>query len=198
MFKLGLTGGIGSGKSTCAQILRELGAGAVDADAISRAATQSGGAAMAAIAHEFGSNALLPDGSLNRAWMREQAFANPEVKKRLEAIIHPIVRQRIQDDVQSCTAAVCVLDIPLLVESRDWRSRVDAVWVVDCDETTQIERAHARSGLQSAQVQAVIEQQASRARRRAAADAVIHNDDLTLAELKREVSALYAELLQRL
>jgi dephospho-CoA kinase len=188
--RVGLTGGIGSGKSTVLHMLRELGAAAIDADAISRATTAAGGAAIPAIAARFGSDFITPDGALDRDRMRAQVYADPAARRDLEAIIHPLVgaESARQAAMAEAAGARCVVfDIPLLVESGRWRALVDRVLVVDCQPATQIARVQARSGLAEAQVQAIIAAQAPRRQRLGAADVVIVNDDLTLDQLRAEV-----------
>jgi dephospho-CoA kinase len=194
MRTIGLTGGIGSGKSTVAKMLAEKGIPIIDADVISKALTQSGGAAMAAIAQTFGEGMLAQDGSLNREAMRALMLQDASAKARLESLIHPLVGQQI-DAQLSCAkvsgAALAVVDIPLLVEGGSrWRSRLDAIWVVDCEPATQVARVQARSGWPLAQIEAVMAAQASRAQRLACADAVISNEGLSLAQLQAQVNAL--------
>lgn len=198
MRKIGLTGGIGSGKSTVARILAEQGLALVDADAISRAVTQSGGAAMPLIHAAFGDSVLATDGSLSRDAMRKLMLSNASIKARLEGILHPLIGEQINQSLaraEQSGAEAAVLDIPLLVEgdSKDtvrWRHRLDTVWVVDCRAETQMARVQMRSGWAPAQIEAVITAQASREQRLAAADAVIFNDGLSLEALETEVLAL--------
>jgi len=188
--RVGLTGGIGSGKSTVLQILAELGAAAVDADAISRATTAAGGAAIAAISQRFGAAFITSEGSLDRARMREHAYADPQARKLLEDIIHPLVGQESARQVQAALDAgvpCIVFDIPLLVESGRWRSQVDRVLVVDCSPETQVERVVERSGLQPQAVRAIMAAQAPRSLRLAAADIVICNEGLSLEQLRDNV-----------
>lgn len=189
--RIGLTGGIGSGKSTVAAALAALGAAVVDTDAISRSLTLSGGAAMPAIEAQFGAEFVDVTGALDRARMRELVFAEPAARQRLEAILHPLIRAETARQAEAAGAAVVVFDVPLLIESGRWREQVDRVLVVDCREATQIERVMARSGWTREAVQAVLAQQASRRARRAGADAVIYNDGLSLPELRDEVKALW-------
>jgi dephospho-CoA kinase len=189
--RIGLTGGIGSGKSTVGALLTNHGATLVDTDLIARQLTLPAGAAIAAIAAAFGADAIDPSGALDRARMRETVFADASAKRRLEAILHPLIGLESQRQAAASTAPVVVFDVPLLVESGRWRGLVDKVLVVDCSEATQVERVVARSGWARDAVQAVISQQASRAQRRAAADAVICNDAITLAELTAQVDALW-------
>jgi dephospho-CoA kinase len=190
--RVGLTGGIGSGKSTVARLLGEHGACVIDTDQIARRLTQPGGAAIEAIATAFGADMIDSDGALNRDRMRELVFSDASQKRRLEAILHPLIGQRTEREARSSAANVVVFDVPLLVESEPWRSRVDKVLVVDCLDATQIDRVVARSGWAPAAVRAVIDQQASRRQRRAVADAVIFNDGISPAQLALEVQALWA------
>jgi len=189
--RIGLTGGIGSGKSTVAALLAAHGASVIDTDAISRRLTAPGGAALPAVATAFGGEFIDASGALDRPRMRALAFADPQARLRLEAILHPLIGAETQRQAQAAAACVTVFDVPLLVESGHWRERVDKVLVVDCRETTQIERVVARSGWTRAAVQAVVAQQASRAQRRACADAVIYNDGIDGAELAVQVQALW-------
>jgi len=188
--RVGLTGGIGSGKSTVLQMLADLGAAAIDADAISRATTAAGGAAIAAIGQRFGADFITPQGALDRDRMRQHAYADPQARKQLEEIIHPLVGQESARQVEAALAAgtrCIVFDIPLLVESGRWRSQVDRVLVVDCSPQTQVDRVVARSGLKPDEILAIIGAQASRAQRLAAADVVICNEGLSLEQLRDNV-----------
>jgi dephospho-CoA kinase len=193
VLRLGLTGGIGSGKSTVAQMLVQRRATLIDADAISRASTALGGSSIAQIAEQFGPDAITADGAMNRDVMRQRVFADPTVKRQLEAIIHPLVSQECARQAEQALYAGCgllVFDIPLLVESNRWRQQLDKVLVVDCEEATQISRVMQRSDWTQEAVKSVIAQQASRARRLAAADLVIYNDGLTLGELAAQVAQI--------
>lgn len=179
-FRLGLTGGIGSGKSTVAARLQARGATLIDADHISRSLTASSGMALPLIAQAFGADLIDAQGALNRARMRELVFADPSARQRLEAILHPLIAEQTRQQHEAAVAAgskLIVHDIPLLVESGHWRTRLDGVLVVDCRESTQTERVMARSALTHEAVQAIIDAQATRAQRLATADWVIHNDD---------------------
>ena len=191
MPRIGLTGGIGSGKSTVAMLLAQHGAAIVDTDLIARRLTLPGGAAISAIATAFGADLIDAGGALDRARMREIVFADPQKKRRLEAILHPLIGIEADRQAGSAGASAVVFDVPLLVESGRWRARVDKVLVVDCSETTQIERAVSRSGWTAEAVQAVIDQQATRAQRRSCADAVICNDAITHAQLAEQVRTLW-------
>jgi dephospho-CoA kinase len=194
--RLGLTGGIGSGKSTVASFMASAGAAVMDADAISRALTLPGGRAIPAILAEFGEQLIAPDGAMNRDAMRALVFSNPESKRQLEAIIHPLVGQVLQEESIAATAAghAClVYDVPLLVESGErWRRQVDWVCVVDCDVETQIQRVMSRSQLGRAEIERIISQQASRQQRLDSADAVIFNEGIDLAHLKQLVHEMMA------
>ncbi|QXZ09904.1 dephospho-CoA kinase [Comamonas sp. Y33R10-2] len=179
-FRLGLTGGIGSGKSTVALRLQERGATLIDADHISRSLTAVGGTALPSIAQAFGSDIIDTQGALNRARMRELVFADPQARQKLEGIIHPLIAEQTRLQHEAAITAgskLIVHDIPLLVESSHWRSKLDGVLVVDCRESTQIERVIARSGLSADTVQNIIAAQATRAQRLAAADWVLYNDE---------------------
>lgn len=190
VLRLGLTGGIGSGKSTVAQALVARGAALVDADAISRQLTAPGGGAIQALSRQFGPQIITPDGAMERDQMRRLAFGNPDVKAQLEAIIHPLVSlQAAQLSRRAVEAGhrCIVFDIPLLVESGRWRQQLDRVLVVDCTEETQVQRVMARNALSRAMVEKIIAGQASRARRLAAADACICNEGMSLDDLRQLV-----------
>ena len=194
--RLGLTGGIGSGKSTVAAFMAQAGAAVMDADAISRSLTQAGGQAIPAILAEFGETLITPEGAMNRDAMRALVFSNPQTKRQLEAIIHPLVAQALQAQTQAAIEAgkkCLVFDVPLLVESGErWRRQVDWVCVVDCQTNTQIQRVMARSQLARPEIEAIMAQQASRAQRLASADAVIYNDGLDLDQLQTAVHEMMA------
>ena len=188
--RVGLTGGIGSGKSTVLAMLAERGAAVIDADAISRAVTAAGGPAIAAIRQHFGADFIAADGSLDRARMRAHAYADPAARRQLEAIIHPLVSAHSAAQVSAAEAAgqpCIVFDIPLLVESGRWRRQLDHVLVIDCLPETQLARVTRRSGLAAEEVRAILAAQASRAERLAAADTVIFNDGLSFEALRAEV-----------
>lgn len=188
--RLGLTGGVGSGKSTAAQMLSTLGAALIDADASSRALTASGGQAISALRNEFGSSFITPEGAMDREAMRALAFRDADAKKRLESIIHPLVGAETHRQTLAALDAgyrLIVFDIPLLVESGRWRRQLDAILVIDCTTSTQIRRVVQRNALSPNQVQSIIEAQAGREHRLSAADAVIFNDDLSMDALRGEV-----------
>ena len=186
---IGLTGGIGSGKSTVSHMLVKLGAHLVDTDAISRALTAPGGDGIEPIRHTFGAEMIDAHGAMDRTRMRTLAFADPSALQQLEAILHPLIGQ--QADLHAAKAAPdqhVVYDVPLLVESGDrWRNKVDHILVVDCEPETQIARVMARSGWPREAVEKVLAQQAKREIRLAAADHVILNQGITLEQLHAEV-----------
>lgn len=192
LMKLGLTGGVGSGKSTVAAFLEACGAGRFDADAVSRELTAAHGAAMPLIAQAFGAGVVAPDGSLDRAAMRERVFQDAQQRKRVESILHPMIAERREAFMQAWAGRSVVFDVPLLAESPAWRARVDRIVVVDCLESTQVARVMARSGLSAADVQSIMHTQATRAQRRAVADAVIYNEGLSLQDLEQVVQGLWA------
>ena len=189
---IGLTGGIGRGKSTVAALLVAQGAHLVDTDAIARSLTAPGGGAMPAVAQAFGPTFVAPDGALDRARMRALAFADAGAKARLEAILHPLIGAEASRQAASAGGRPVVFDVPLLTPGSAWRARVARVLVVDCSEDTQAARVAARPGWDEALARSVIAQQIPRAQRRALADAVIHNDGLTLEALGAEVQALWS------
>lgn len=191
--RIGLTGGIGSGKSTVARILVDCGAALIDADAISRQLTAPGGAAVSELARQFGPQLITPEGAMDRDRMRQLAFGDPAIKGRLEAIIHPLVSQESLRQSSAAVAAgrACIVfDIPLLVESGRWRQQLDRVLVVDCTEDTQIARVMVRNAWPREVVEKIMAGQASRAQRLAAADICICNEGLSLETLDRLVRQL--------
>ena len=192
---VGLTGGIGSGKSAAAQAFEELGITAIDADAIAHALTRAGGAAMAPIRAAFGADYVAPDGALARARMRELVFADAAKKRQLESILHPMIRSRTNELVQAARSPYVILMVPLLIESSDYRKRCQRILVVDCPEELQVERVMARSGIAAEQVRAIMANQVARKARLAAADDVIDNSQ-GLAQLRRQVESLHARYLQ--
>jgi dephospho-CoA kinase len=188
--RLGLTGGIGSGKSTVANLLRIRGAFIIDADAISRACTAPQGAAMPAIAHAFGPDVIDANGGLDREIMRQRVFNDATARSRLEQIVHPVVGQQIAQQAhlaETAGAQLLVFDIPLLVESAHWRQSLNHILVVDCRIETQISRVMQRSQLTVADVEKIIAVQASRSARLHSADSVLFNDDCSIASLECKV-----------
>jgi len=190
-FVVGLTGGIGSGKSAAADEFARLGASVVDADAIAHELTRPNGAAITAIRRAFGDEAIAADGSMDRKRVREIVFADLAAKARLEGILHPLIRAESGRRLEAARGPYAVLVVPLLIESGDYRKRVHRVAVVDCSEEQQVARVGARSGLSPDEVRRIIGTQASREERRAAADDVIDNSG-TLAALHQQIAALHA------
>jgi dephospho-CoA kinase len=172
---VGLTGGIGSGKSTVADLFAARGAVVVDTDAIAHELTGPGGAAIPAIRAEFGEGVIRSDGGLDRDAMRERAFGDPAARRRLEAILHPMIRAESRRRLDAADGPYALLVVPLLVESGDRAGGVDRILVVDCPVEVQIERVVRRNGLTRERVQTILAAQASRAQRLAAADDVIDN-----------------------
>ena len=191
---IGLTGGIGSGKTTVADAFGRLGAAVIDTDAIAHALTAPHGAAIGPIRAAFGTRAIAPDGRLDRAWMRARVFGDPAERVRLEAILHPMIRAEVERQIEAAEhsgAPYALLVVPLLIESGGWVGRVERVLVVDCDEATQVERVMRRNGLAREQVQAILAAQATRGERLAHADDVIDNGG-DPAGLPARVAALHA------
>ena len=189
--RIGLTGGIGSGKSTVAGLLVQHGALLIDTDAIARELTLAGGAAIEPIRAAFGAPFIDAGGALERARMRELAFNDAGAKRRLEAILHPLIGAETDRRFSASAEPIIVFDVPLLVESgARWRRKMDAVLLVDCSEGTQVERVSGRAGWTRESAAAVIAQQAARSARRACADAVIYNEAISLEQLAAEVASL--------
>lgn len=191
--RLGLTGGIGSGKSTVAKLLQTHGAHLIDADAIARSATVAGGSAIPHIRATFGADSLTPEGALDRDKMRRLAFSDASVRAQLESIVHPLVGMAIEQaaELAETAGANClVFDIPLLVESAHWRKRLHRVLVVDCSSETQTQRVMQRNGLSRAEVEKIMAAQASRSQRLQAADAALFNDAIHLDELAVQVQQI--------
>jgi dephospho-CoA kinase len=190
-FSIGLTGGIGSGKTTVANMFAERGASIVDTDVIAHSLTAPGGPAMPAIIAEFGPEFADATGALDRARMRQLVFADAGAKARLEAILHPRIRDGALAAGAAATGSYVIYAVPLLVESGTWRSRVARVLVIDCREEVQIARVMARNNLPESQVLAIMAAQASRAQRLAAADDIIENND-GIAALGPQIDRLHA------
>lgn len=192
---IGLTGGIGSGKSTVAALFAEHGAGIIDTDAIAHLLTQAGGEAIAAIRAAFGSDYLTDDGALDRAKMRGLIFSDATAKQQLEQILHPLIFEQAKAQLRQLQDKPYILAVvPLLPESRTFRPWVQRVLVVDCDENTQVARVIGRSRLGEAEVRAIIARQTSRAGRLELADDVIHNE-AGLDSLARQVGILHERYL---
>lgn len=188
---LGLTGGIGSGKTTVANMLADMGVQVVDADRIARSVTEPGGKAIDAIRCVFGAEFIDGTGAMNRGAMRQKVFGDPVALGKLEAITHPLIGQEIAHVVSAQSPdSVVALDIPLLVESKRWPQQLDAVMVVDCSVQTQMARVKQRNGWPDETVQAIVRSQASREQRLSVADVVISNDGISLAVLNSQLQGL--------
>ena len=193
-FCVGLTGGIGSGKSSAARMFEELGAGVVDTDAIAHELTRPGGAALNAIRGAFGDEYIAADGGLLRPRMRQLVFSDAAARAKLEAILHPLIRDETRARVAAARAPYVVIVVPLLLETRAYRELTRRVAIVDCTEQVQLARTMDRSGLTEPEVRAIMATQLPRARRLAAADDVLHNDG-DLVGLRQEVQALHGRYL---
>lgn len=189
MLKVGVTGGLGAGKSTVSEAFSRLGAAVIDTDEIARELTRSRGEAISAIRESFGETVLDPDGGLNRAAMRARILADAAAKRQLEAILHPLIRAEVGRRLLKMGAPYVLVVVPLLVETRAYEGLFDRVLVVDCGEETQVQRALARGGWAEAEIRAMMACQASREDRLACADDII-DTDCDLDELGRRVATL--------
>lgn len=194
-FTLGLTGGIGSGKTTVANMFAGLGAAVVDTDQIAHRLTAPGGLAIAAIRSQFGDAFITPDGAMDRAAMRRHVFSDSAEKQKLEQILHPLIRLQTESEAQHAIGDYLIFVVPLLVESGNWKNRCDRILVVDCDESTQIQRVMARNGLSEQQVHAIMQAQAGRQQRLLAADDVIVNQG-NFEEVRERVLQLHLKYLR--
>jgi dephospho-CoA kinase len=195
MFSIGLTGGIGSGKSLVADRFASHGVSIIDSDVIAHAVTAPGGPAMPAIEAAFGPEFVTADGALDRARMRALVFSNLDAKHVLESITHPLIRAASEAAAQAASGPYRMFVVPLLVESGNWKQRADRVLVVDCTRETQIDRVMRRSGFTRAQVESIMQRQASREARLAVADDVIDNDKATADAVCEQVDALHRRYL---
>ncbi|MEW5943190.1 MAG: dephospho-CoA kinase [Pseudomonadota bacterium] len=195
MLCIGLTGGIGCGKSTAAQMFADLGAGVVDADRIAHRLTAAGQPALAAIRREFGPDCFLPDGSFDRATLRRLVFSDQGAKAKLEGILHPLIRQEVMAEIAASRAPYLLIVIPLLLETRQYNDLIRRVLVVDCDEAQQVARAAARSRLAPEEVRAIMAAQLPRAERLRLADDILQNRG-DLADLKAQVEKLHCQYLR--
>lgn len=191
---VGLTGGIGSGKSTIANAFASHGVNIVDTDRIAHQVSAPGGAAIDALRAQFGDAAIASDGSMDRDWMRQRVFDNEQERRKLEQILHPIIRQITNEQVMAQPKPYVMIDVPLLIESGNWESRCDRVLVVDCQVQTQIERVMKRNGFTRERIDSIIAVQATREQRLAAADDVIDND-ADLAQSLKHVDELHKQYL---
>lgn len=194
-FVVGLTGGIGSGKSAAADEFARLGATVVDTDAIAHGLTQAGGPAIPEVERIFGEDVIGPSGAMDRRKMRELVFADPVAKRALESLLHPMIREESHRRIAAASGPYVVHVVPLLIESGEHRVAVDRVLVVDCPEDVQVARVKTRSGLSDAEVRAIMGSQASRAERLAAADDVIDNGG-SLDALRKQVAAFHEKYLR--
>jgi dephospho-CoA kinase len=194
-FCVGLTGGIGCGKSRATEIFAQLGAGVVDTDVISRELTAAGGAGSKALAAEFGPDYVLPDGSLDRARMRALVFTESAAKRKLEAILHPLIRAATRERIASATEPYVIVVVPLLLETGAYRELLGRILVVDCDEEQQVLRTVARSGLSEDEVRAIMAAQLPRRERLKHADDVLHND-VDIKWLRAQVETLHGRYLE--
>lgn len=195
-YAIGLTGGIGCGKTTVADMFAAHGASVIDTDQIAHALTAPQGAAMPALLAEFGPEFATPEGALDRARMRALVFSDPGARTRLEAILHPRIRAATAAAALLATGPYTIFVVPLLIESGDWRERVARIVAIDCPEEMQVARVMARNGLAEAQVRAIMATQVSRARRLQEADDVVCNDD-GLDALAPQVARLHAFYLEQ-
>lgn len=194
-YSVGLTGGIGSGKTLVADMFAALGAAVIDTDQIAHQLSAPQGAAIPLLIAEFGAEFITAEGALDRARMRALVFAEPAARQRLEAILHPLIRIATEAAAARASGPYRMFVVPLLVESGTWKSRIDRLLVVDCPESLQVERVMRRSGLDEVQVRAIMAAQASREQRLAVADDVIANDG-DAAALTPRVERLHAFYLQ--
>ena len=194
-YVIGLTGGIGSGKSAAASMFEELGAAIVDTDQIAHELTRPGGSAMPAIGDRFGPEYLAEDGGLDRTRMRRLVFHDPVAKKKLEAVLHPLIREESLARIAAATQTYVVAVVPLLLETGAYREITDRVLVVDCAEDRQVQRAMQRSGITEDGVRAIMTAQLPRAERLARADDVLSNDR-SLAYLRRQVTQLHGKYME--
>ena len=194
-FIIGLTGGIGCGKSTVSQLFAELGACIIDTDTIAHALTQANGPGLPDIAHVFGDDYIDQHGALDRKRMRDLIFTDPDAKTRLEAILHPLIYQAVIADIASHpNATYILLIVPLLIESQRYVNLVQRVLVVDCDEQQQISRTMMRSGLSEHAVQCIMQNQISRQHRLQHADDIIMNNH-SLASTRQQIAELHQRYL---
>jgi len=191
---VGLTGGIGSGKSVASGMFGELGAAVVDTDEISRALTAPGGAAIAPMRQSFGRESIAADGGLDRARMRNLVFGDTDAKRKLEGILHPRIRDRLRADVAAARQPYVIAVVPLLFETGAYLDLLQRVLVVDCEESEQVRRASARSGLSEREVRAIMAAQLPRAERVKRADDVLVNDG-SIEALRPQVARLHARYL---
>ena len=199
MLKIGLTGGIGSGKTSVSDFFAGLGVPVIDTDVIARQLTARDGSALPALRAIWGESVMRTDGELDRDALRRRIFADPEERRQLESILHPLIRRQVVAALAELDAPYAVVVIPLLVETGNYRELLDRILVVDCPESLQLERVRARSGLSVEEVSAIISAQADRTSRIAAADDVISNDadKRSLRDQVAAIDAKYREIAGR-
>ena len=198
MLKVGLTGGVGSGKSTIAAMFAQHGAGIIDADAISHEITRAGGVAIDPLRSSFGADSIAANGALDRDYMRALVFSDLPARRRLEALLHPLIRAAMHDRAAALAAtgvAYTVLVVPLLIESGSWRDYIGRVLVVDCSIKTQVERVCTRSAMSEASARSIVAAQASRQQRLAAANDVLFNE-APLSDVLPKVERLHRAYLR--
>ncbi|HEY0722332.1 MAG TPA: dephospho-CoA kinase [Gammaproteobacteria bacterium] len=193
MLRIGLTGGIGCGKTAACRIFSELGIPVIDADQISREVVAPGTSGLVALTQLFGSTILTPEQELDRQALRVRIFADPALRKSVETILHPLIKQRMVEQSSALHAPYVILAIPLLLEA-GWRDMVDRILVIDCPVETQIKRTMARDGISRAQVEAIIATQLERAARLALADDIVTNDS-SFEQLREQINALHLRYL---
>jgi dephospho-CoA kinase len=194
---IGLTGGIGSGKSTVSKILHQLGAVIIDADAISKQLSSPKGSALPFLASAFGQEYINADGGLDREKMRTLAFNDPAAKEKLQKILHPLIRDEMMKQASEASSQgyfTIVFDIPLLVESAHWRPVFDKIVVVDCSEETQFIRIKKRNAWSADSIRNILNNQSSRKSRLSAADITLHNDEISLEQLTFQVQVLAKQI----
>jgi dephospho-CoA kinase len=194
--RIGLTGGIASGKSTVSQRFAELGVSVIDADVAARAVVEPGTPGLEQVVQRFGAGILCPNGELDRPALRELIFNDPAARRDLDAILHPLIRAHMEQQAAAAAGPYLIMAIPLLVEGGSSRERLDRILVVDVDEAVQLERVQARDGISIAQARAILGSQASRAARLEAADDVLQNGG-TVAELRQAVDRLHERYLKQ-
>ena len=194
MLRVGLTGGIGSGKSTVCNYFRKVGAAIVDTDILAREVVEPGSSGLELIVKHFSQAILLEDGSLNRDTLRKIAFNDPNKRQLLESILHPLIRQRLKNILVTIKADYVIIAIPLLLE-KGWQAEVDRILVVDCTEEQQVERIIQRDGNDRSLIMKIIQSQVSRHQRLAAADDIIHNNNDMVA-IREQVEKLHKQYLQ--
>jgi dephospho-CoA kinase len=196
---IGLTGGIGSGKSVVAKLFAERGAGIIDTDAIAHELTEQGGDAIPAIREAFGDQFIDALGALDRAIMRRLVFGQPEAKRKLESILHPLIREEVRVRIARLQQPYGLLVVPLLIETGAYRDQIARVLVVDCEEALQVTRTMARSRLTEAEVRAIMAEQVSRQARISVADDVIENngDVSTLIPQVEKLHVYYLSLAEQ-